>query len=482
MVDDTPLPDSPELVFALVSPVGVAANEVIACLESSLSNYGYRSTIIKLSLRLKDSPLGAGRDLPDFPEHLRVKAYMDLGNELCKASGRASAIAELAAEEILVLREQYKAARIAWLVDSLKRPAEVIALREVYGDHLIVISLQSSSQSRELRLRETVRAKTVSISDTGLESAVSDLLSRDLSDSDSGEFGQNVLKAFPMGDVFIDCDDDISSQVERFCDLLFGNPEHSIPTPDEHGMQLAYIASTTSPELGLKVGAALMDGYGVVSLGSNAHPMNSDQTPPYDRSKSEIERLLLDTVQRLVSGELMVDDVNRSIEENPDQWIREITDGLLKGSAMTALTEFQPTVHAEMAALLEASKRGGFSGNVTMYITAYPCHSCAKHLLRAEVAAKYLEPYPKSLTQAMYGSAAENFRPFTGIAPRRYSRLFATTQDRKGPDGTLLKWTRTEREKATPNVDPLLDQRGIEDREAYLCRERDLGGAGSGGS
>lgn len=81
---------------------------------------------------------------------------------------------------------------------------------------------------------------------------------------------------------------------------------------------------------------------------------------------------------------------------------------------------------------------------------------------------KYIEPYPKSRAEAMYGQEVVGgaFQPFTGIAPRRYHQLFTTGEDRKDPDGVRKPWTAMQKAAADPNVDPLIDQASIALREA----------------
>ena len=89
-----------------------------------------------------------------------------------------------------------------------------------------------------------------------------------------------------------------------------------------------------------------------------------------------------------------------------------------------------------------------------MFVTAYPCHGCAKHLVDLELPVVYLEPYPKSRAATMYASSVDrNFRAFCGVAPTRYQSLFAVREDRKLPDGTRRNWDASERGKASPKVD-----------------------------
>lgn len=476
-------PGAPELIFALVSPVGAPSAAAVSALDGALHTYGYRARRIKLSERLKDAAERSGTTLVDAPEHERVQAYMDFGDKLCSDAGTASEVVRLGIEEMQGLRLRCAdpaldpsdtsvtpLERWAWIIDSLKRPAEVTALREIYGDHLVVLALQASKPSRTRALTEKIRPEVASLREPALTAAAAKLLERDFADPEQGAFGQNIVKTFPLADVFIDAAEDpgIGPQIERFIDLLFGNPAHSSPTQNEHGMQLAYVASTMSPELGLKVGAAIMADGSVISLGSNAHPTSVQQSPAFDRSKVEIERLVLDTATRFAEAGVMSDDARTSLYEKPDEWVHNLLKTDLKGSAITALTEFQPTVHAEMAALLEAVEQGRGVKGAHIFVTAYPCHGCAKHLLRVGLSVTYLEPYPKSLAEAMYGQEVSGFEPFTGIAPRRYNQLFATTEDRKGPDGARIAWSPVDKAKAMPIVEPHIDHAGIVSRESLF--------------
>lgn len=125
-----------------------------------------------------------------------------------------------------------------------------------------------------------------------------------------------------------------------------------------------------------------------------------------------------------------------------------------------------------MAALLDAVQHGKSIHKATVYVTAYPCHNCTKHLLRLGLPCRYIEPYPRSRAQAMDGqNVTDSFQPFTGVAPRRYHLLFTTTEDRKSPEGVRKSWMDHEKKQANPNVDPLLDHSGITVREEFAVSQ-----------
>jgi hypothetical protein len=89
--------------------------------------------------------------------------------------------------------------------------------------------------------------------------------------------------------------------------------------------------------------------------------------------------------------------------------------------------------------------------NCIMYVTAFPCHECARHILASGInLVRYIEPYPKSLAADQYPDSIEVastgavgdklvFEPFVGIAPWQYMQLFAKNK-RKEKNGKVIKF------------------------------------------
>lgn len=463
----------PELVFGIVSPVGAPSQRIIDELKTALHRYSYDTHVIKLSELFPEHAAEVGApevQLDGLAEHLRVGALMDIGDAICKTAESASAALALGVSEIATERLQRSTTdeagasegrRRAWVLDSLKRPAEVTALREIYGDHAVVVSVDAGAGDRAAALTEKIQSKVPSLPREQLRRTVGELLDRDQSDASAGKYGQNVVKTFPLADVFVQA----ATEINRFVHLLFADPEHDGPTEQEFGMQLAAAAAALSPELGRTVGAAIMVGKDVISLGANAHPTEPETTPQHDRSNREIQRVVADTLVHLAEGGQLEPTVASQVRDDADLAARDMLAGSLQSSAIGSLTEFQVPVHAEMAALLSAAKAGRPLTDAHMYVTAYPCHGCAKHVLRVGVELTYLEPYPKSLAEAMYGKDVSDFAAYTGIAPRRFTQLFTGTQDRKGPDGNRRYWNDQDRATAMPVVSPHITQASVEDRE-----------------
>jgi deoxycytidylate deaminase len=427
-----------------------------------------------MSDTLKDSAAKRGISVPAHPENERVHTLQELGDEFCATANDAAAVAHGAIVEMGARRAAKESSDgkqpTAWILNSLKRVQEVAQLQQIYGDHVIIIGAQASHQTRKRTLTEKISPKAPSKADDEVDAAIEKLLATDL-DSDNRPFGQDILNTFPMSDCFVNCDETGGTRhiteigIARILDLLFSNPEASIPSVDEYGMYLATAAAARSPELGRKVGAAVLLGDSVVALGSNSHPMTPTQAPQVDRSKVDLNRLVLDTLERLAHADALSAEALDQLQDASDPYVLSLLSGVLKGSDVAALTEFQVPVHAEMAALLDALKQEKSVEGAVMYVTAYPCHGCARHILRAGLRVIYLDPYPKSRAAAMYGGdVADRFSPLTGVAPGRYLPWFSEGKRRSTADGTKIVWTHADRLAAEPRV-------VLIERETLLARE-----------
>ena len=79
---------------------------------------------------------------------------------------------------------------------------------------------------------------------------------------------------------------------------------------------------------------------------------------------------------------------------------------VLKDAFVSDITEYGRITHAEMSALADAARLGRSTLGSTIYVTTFPCHNCAKHLIAAGVKRiVYIEPYPKSKAFELSGDA-----------------------------------------------------------------------------
>jgi tRNA(Arg) A34 adenosine deaminase TadA len=128
----------------------------------------------------------------------------------------------------------------------------------------------------------------------------------------------------------------------------------------------------------------------------------------------------------------------------------------VRRSRIGSLLEFSRAVHAEMDALLNAARCGRSTRATRMFVSTFPCHYCARHIVAAGVdEVQYIEPYPKSqafklhddsITADAAGWTAPSvrgthvlFRPFSGIAPRMYVRAFTKDRNLKDDNTGVMK-------------------------------------------
>jgi len=122
---------------------------------------------------------------------------------------------------------------------------------------------------------------------------------------------------------------------------------------------------------------------------------------------------------------------------------------LREKASLYGLIEFMRAVHAEMAAISSAARRGIGINGCTIFSTTFPCHECARHIVAAGLTkAVFIDPYPKSRVGEMFDDSIAvdeedgkriPFLPYVGVSPRMYLQLFRAPK-RRNPDGTLVNW------------------------------------------
>jgi deoxycytidylate deaminase len=484
-------PRSSELIIGLVGAVGTDLAFLSRVLEEQLKQVGFSSTTIQLSKALQELPPWKG--LPESPEDDRIRGHMDAGDNLRGMLGRGDALALIAiarmrAERLEVAGDDNRTLpRHAYILRSLKHPEEVDTLREIYGSAFILVAGYSP---REKRLEELARAIARSRQDFRAESYRSnaeELIYRDHSD-EGNSFGQNVRSTFPMADCFVDVShrQELPIQIQRFLELVFGHPFHT-PSKDEYAMFHAKAAALRSSDLGRQVGAVVATEDGdIVSVGSNEVPKaggglywagdendGRSFTLGHDPSDRFKEMALADILHRLKDAGWLI---NEKASLEIDTLVRQAlsTDGG-KGPAIGAhlmnAIEYGRAVHAEMAAITDAARRGVQVRGCAIYTTTFPCHDCAKHIVASGISRViYIEPYAKSLASELYPDSTSvdnpeealgrvHFEPFVGVAPQRYFDLFEMVP-RKQRDGRVVTWS---------GVDAL--PRLSESSLVYLARE-----------
>lgn len=383
----------------------------------------------------------------------------------------------------------------AYILDSIRHPVEVELLRHLYRSAFVLIGVVCDEETRVKRI-------TKKLSDVGDDRA-RDLMSRDA--KAKVKWGQRVSDAFHLADIFLDNsaprtkssssgqepesnpDWNISEQLERLIKLIT-REKILRATPHEAAMYIAYGAQMKSACLSRQVGAALTNKDGnTVATGTNDVPRaggglygeipndskaseppdhrcafrsekycsNSKEQgdiirelsglikPHIEEFSNEHQRLLMEKLREATKGQLALTlppSFHTALQTLLIKTIEALQEDL-RSSRVGGLLEFSRAVHAEMDAVLAAARSGASIVGGRLYVTTFPCHYCARHLVAAGIdEVQYIEPYPKSKALELHADAITAsisgwtppsegglkvlIRPFTGIAPRLYERVF----------------------------------------------------------
>ena len=462
---------TPEIVIALCGPLGTPLHRVAEVLQQLLTEvHHYRKAeVIRLSAFIRQYGSPANPD--------SVSDLIAAGNKLRDQHG-LSVLTQLAIQKIVTeraaiaqgktvtpqlplegldegLEDEGAVApaptlRHCHIIDSIKNKDELHLLRSVYGEMLHVISVYTpiDLRARELEKKFGSRAEVYAFID-----------------KDSGEeieSGQSVRDIFPLADYFLrvdgGTDDQIKKHLERYLSLLLGTAVIT-PTASERAMYAAFAASRNSGCLSRQVGAAIADENGdVLAVGWNDVPKAFgglyEHEPAQPTGRPYIDHRCWnkdggkchnDEEKQLIASKLADALVSEEIIEAADR--SKVEARLRKSSELKGLIEFSRAVHAEMHALLNAGRSNGsrIRGG-SLFVTTYPCHSCARHIIASGIKeVRFIEPYRKSLATRLHEDAITEIEsdttkvrivPFDGVAPGRYLSLFSAVDSGRKDAGT----------------------------------------------
>lgn len=475
--------EGPELFFGIVGPLGTDLDLVTEVLEYELRRVSYRIHLVRLSSILETiSSYRSLKTLTEGPEDERIDAYMDAGTELRETTGYGDTLALLSVINIRNFREQVTGdpnepvSQCAYVLRSLKHPDEIASLRHIYGRAFHVISAYAPREDRIQSLSTTISESHSGFDETNCRSVAERLISKD-EEEEGHKLGQDVTEAFPLGDLFVDVRSrqQLQRSIQRYIQLLFGYPFHS-PSRDEFGMFHAHSVALRSVDLARQVGAVVTTPEGdVLATGCNDVPKsgggqhwwpdandNRDFQKGYDTSTRVRNRILDEILDRFSKhGWLVPEKAGTASKALVEELLEGKSFEVLKGAQVLNLLEFGRMIHAEMAAITDAGRRGISIEGTTLYCTTFPCHMCARHIISSGIKrVVYIEPYPKSMAAKLYPESIVvdsgywvegnvNFEPFVGVAPRKYMELFSAPGKRKLKDGTAIKW---EERKSSPTL------------------------------
>lgn len=490
-----------ELVFAVVGHVGSGTSQIAKTLKALLENpslHGgkYDVILLKATEAISEWATKNKRPVPDRkPKTLSsVRAFQDLGDEM-RADGDYAAVAKSLALLIRRKRAEVQSKDVAgdepiqpdgtkraYILDSIRHPAEVELLRHIYQDAFFLIGVVCEEQKRLDRV-------TKKYEDAGQQQALT-FMRRDARAKE--KYGRRVSDAFHLSDFFLDNttdqfrsdhspnpDWDMNERLSRFIKII----NHQIivrPEDSETAMYYASGASLRSACLSRQVGAALLDKEGnIVATGTNEVPKAGGGVYGEGfRSNAEDHRCAYrrldgkdpycsNTAEQNVIAEKVVGDIGLVVPV-PEDKKSELQDAILDGR-VGDLLEFSRAVHAEMDALLTAGRKAVSTIGTRLFVTTFPCHYCARHIVAAGIdEVQYIEPYPKSQALSLHADSIQSeainwtppsvkvmneelhpdseeqnakvlFRPFSGIAPRLYRRAFAKDRDLKNDRTGILE-------------------------------------------
>lgn len=482
--------ERPELVFALVGAAGSRLSDLANELRRSLATFGYEAVDIRLSDLLKKYAGYSEQNQPG--EAARILHLQEMGNAFRAALEDGAAVARAGMAAIREHRARITgspdrpAPSHAYILHQLKNPAEADLLRTVYGSSFLLVAAHSP---RSKRVEELARRMARAAAQPGQERQFRVDAERIIENDDKQKdgLGQNTRDTYPKADFFANLGldpGDLYGEVTvwRFVELLFGHPFHT-PLPEEYMMYQASAVALRSSDDNRQVGAVVANvvreahnvkSAEVIASGMNEVPRAGGGYYWHNDSPDNRDQVLLargEDRATEIKVSALAELMGRIRQKNwlggagmSNQSDSELARALLKelsGTQFMDIGEFSRPVHAEMAALIDAARRGVAVDGRSLYVTTFPCHNCAKHIIAAGIRrVVYLEPYPKSRAGDLHREEIllesdekrdEDkdkrvlFLPFSGIAPRQYRQLFLMSDRGARKGNSLAVWTSNRR-------------------------------------
>lgn len=483
----------PEIVIGLTSAIGTDLTPVMAALKTSLLGVGYDNGEIHVS-----------SEIAQYAEYTKLEfdegaspdeTAMNRGDALREATdvGAAAAVLTIAAiqrerlhacgENVINGRDAY-----ATIIRQLKHPDEVRVLRQVYGTRFVLVACSAPEGLRLESMGQRLQDQVPNKEKGWYSGQAQQLIDRDQKDGSTSK-GQQVKKTFELADAYLTLwpGRDIAPAVRRMVNVLFSDP-FITPTRDEQGMFHAFGARLRSSAGGRQVGAAAVDDFGeILATGTNdvpralggqfwdgEEPNHRDFAGGFDFNDREKQRVVADFMARLAAADGWL--TSERAVMTPTELAEEALSlgGPVQKSRVADILEFGRILHAEMAVICTAARRGTALSGTTLYTTTYPCHECARLIIGAGIArVVFVDPYPKSMVASMYADQTTEdpddvggvrFESYTGIAPRVFADVFAMSgRDRDPVSGKYVRW---DPRTAMPKLVKPSDQDGL-----FLDRE-----------
>ncbi|CAN7240486.1 anti-phage dCTP deaminase [Caulobacter sp. LjRoot300] len=457
-----------ELVIGIAARIGVDTKLVVSAIRKILREYNYESVEVKATAAILEIDKFSTIETSKTKE--KYHNLIDACDKIREATGENDIMAKFAISKIVGERaargDGTPFARVAYIVNQLKRPEEGDLLRSLYGEHYVQIGCHARYGVRAGRLAQLIsndNPRRPKGADWSIDAR--DLMRKDEVEEEN-KWGQRLRDVFPSSDVIVEAESEkeILSSIDRFLRAVFGDPRVT-PTPQEYGMQLARTASLRSSDLSRQVGAAILNQWHEVqALGCNEVPRAGGGTywegdvgdqrefqlgkDSNDERKREVLR---DIVERLREVGVIRSDVND--QSVIDDMIFSRSDKIISDSQLMDSLEYGRTIHAEMNAITDAARGGHSVRGCVLYCNTFPCHNCAKHIVASGISrVVYNMPYPKSYAEDLFSDSVcvdpdepapgkVTFTPFIGIAGPMFGRVFEKRKW-KSSDGTVPRFSK----------------------------------------
>lgn len=392
-------------------------------LAHALDAHGFKRVSISASIREEfQAQKRKGRTTTTQPER---KLLQDFGNQQRKDKGP-----EYWARRAVQAADKLSGVKSV-VFDGIRNVCEIEYLRREFPNFYL-ITVWCPQKTRWDRVKDEYGGNSAQFEED------------DKRDSDEElEYGQQVQICVDKADIVIRNDQvspspaaakrHLGNVVREYISLLAGTGETRPPTNHEMAMAIAYTSSLRSLCLKRTVGAAIATHQGVlVSAGFNENPLSMKpciHEYTYCFKDLKLRDHILSTIKRWPSCPSCKNKLNGapSLKENTKcgKCGYNLSRSYAPDRGMSRCT----AVHAEMAAILNASSRD--LTDKTLYTTTFPCSQCARQI--AYVGLKkvvYVEPYPDPDSESFLRESCHiSVEMFEGVKARAYERIFGNIRE-----------------------------------------------------
>lgn len=370
-------------------------------LKSKSNNYKFLSLSEVLGKMYKEA---TGND----PKEVDRRELQDFGDKTRDEKGLGHF-----ADEIVSQIKKNSKPEDKWVVDSIRNPAEIRALRE-YSRNFYLFGIYADEERRWIRVQDKYDNDRRAFEEDD---------KRDKGE-DTQKYGQRVGECFSEADIVLsnsnhiaaEGNDDfksLSGKVGTYLERVEIPLSKKQPFGKEMLMTMAFAASQQSSCEQRKVGAIIVDKFGnVISSGFNEVPMY--EKPCRDEYTKCYRKVLCEKFSETLKQKIP------QVEGKEG----EIIDLFRKHFK---LLDYCRALHAEENAIINLARNGRSAtlSDCVLYTTTYPCRLCANKIVSIGIKqVVYLEPYPDPKAKVILKKAGVKDEFFEGVTFKAYFRIY----------------------------------------------------------